>query len=143
MHPISNILIIPKNQCGQNSFVWSHFNWSSISTSSKLNMKFNSSITKYTARYFFTWADLKWWMIRYKGHLRITTVNGCYIKLTNDPAYDAISIQRPSVPWGTVTFSVVSMFKHHYYLCFEIIMIISPDFTHSCFYFPSRVKGIS
>lgn len=73
-----------------------------------------------------------------KGHLKITTVNGYYIKLTSDPgcdAIDAIAIWSGLVPGGKVTFSVVSMSKHHYNLCFEIIMIIPTDFTHSCFIF--------
>lgn len=74
MHPISNILITLKNQCGQNSFVWSHFNWSQISTSSKLNMKFNSSITKYIQKgrvffFFLNFLPVKLKMMnRYRGH---------------------------------------------------------------------------
>lgn len=70
-----------------------------------------------------------------KGHLKITTVNGYYIKLTSDPGCDAIAIWSGLVPGGKVTFSVVNMSKHHYNLCFEIIMIIPTDFTHSCFIF--------
>lgn len=70
-----------------------------------------------------------------KGHLKITTVNGYYIKLTSDPGCDAIAIWSGLVPGGKVTFSVVSMSKHHYNLCFEIIMIIPTDFTQSCFIF--------
>lgn len=75
-----------------------------------------------------------------KGHLKITTVNGYYIKLTSDPGCDAIAIWSGLVPGGKVTFSVVSMSKHHYNLCFEIIMIIPTDFTHSCFIFFSLLR---